>query len=118
MNRVDNPQTAADSSKLPLLIFEGALEVTPNHVTDDPGLTGRSVVVQVESEGLGEALALTAHPAGAARHEAEALAYRAALQTIEKKFPAWFEPAWLPLRVEQLGPSARHTQRSMPMATV
>ena len=102
MNRRDNPQTAVDSSRLPLLIFEVAFEATPNQVTDDPGLMGRSVVVQVESEGLNEVLALTADPADAARHEAEALACRAALQTIEKDLPAGCEPACLSVRVEQL----------------
>jgi hypothetical protein len=102
MNRVGNPQNAVDSSGLPLLIFEVALKATPDQVTDDPGLMGRQAIVQVESEGLGEALALTADPAGAARREAEALARRTALQTIEKDLPAGFKPACLPLRVEPL----------------
>jgi hypothetical protein len=102
MNRIDNPENPADSSRLHPLVFEVTFDATLNQLTHDSGLTGRSVVVQVESEGLSEALALTADPAGAARHEAEALACRAALQTIEKDLPAGFEPACLPLWVDQL----------------
>ena len=102
MKRRDNPQTAVDSSRLPPLVFEVAFEAPLSQVTHDSGLTGHSVVVQVESEGLSEAWALTADPAGAARREAEALACRAALQTIEKDLPAGFEPACLAFRVEQL----------------
>jgi hypothetical protein len=84
------------------LVFEVAFGAPLNQLTPDSGLTGHSVIVQVESEGLREASALTADPAGAARHEAEALACRAALQTIEKDLPAGCEPACLPFRVEQL----------------
>jgi hypothetical protein len=64
MNRIANPQTAVDSSRLHPLVFEVAFEAPLNPLTPDSGLTGHSVVVQVESDGLSEVLALTtARPA-------------------------------------------------------
>ena len=52
------------------------------------------MVVEVEAQGLLDALAITADPLDAARHEAETLACQAARQTIQKDLPNGVEPEY------------------------
>jgi hypothetical protein len=84
------------------LVFEVVLNETSNEATDGSRLEGRSVVVEIEAEGLLKALAITPDPAEATRHEAAELACRAAVQTIEKDLPAGVEPACSPSPMDHL----------------
>jgi hypothetical protein len=96
MNRIERPERTARSSKPDPLVFEVAIEQAQNQDVNDSGLEARSVVVQVEAQGMLKALALAPDPAEAARREAEEVACQVALQTIEKDLPAGAEPACSP----------------------
>jgi hypothetical protein len=93
MKRINTADRTADVSKPDPLVFEVVFSDPVNREAGDTCLEGRSVVVEVESAGLREALAITADPVDAARREAEALACRAALQTVQKDLPEGVEPA-------------------------
>src|SRR5947209_17626994 len=95
LNRRGSPDPTADGSKADPLAFEVILENAMNWGADGSGLKGRTVVVEVEGRGLPEALAVTADPLDAAPDEAEALACRAARQTVKKDLPDGVEPACL-----------------------
>jgi hypothetical protein len=96
MNRVKNPQGTARSPKPGPLVFEIAIEQGQNQDVNGSGLEARSVVVQVDAQGMLKPLALAPDPAEAARDEAEEVACQVALQTIEKDLPAGAEPACWP----------------------
>jgi hypothetical protein len=96
MNNIERPKRTARASKPGPLVFEIAIEQAQNQDVNGSGLEARSVVVQVESQGMLRPLALAPDPAEAARHEAEEVACEVALQAIEKDLPAGAEPACSP----------------------
>ncbi|HEY0790198.1 MAG TPA: hypothetical protein VGD78_03955 [Chthoniobacterales bacterium] len=102
MNNTENTIITPDLSKAESFVFEVRFEAAANQGAEAFSVGGRSVVVAVEATGLVDASAITADPADAARREAEALACRAALQTVQKELPDGVEPACLPSRMDHL----------------
>jgi hypothetical protein len=102
MKRINTADRTADVAKPDPLVFEVVVSDPVNREAGDTCLEGRSVVVEVEAVDLLQTLAITADPADAARREAEALACRAALQTVQKDLPEGVEPACSPSQMDHL----------------
>jgi hypothetical protein len=78
-----------------LFVFEFVLDCSLRFGTeaDRSSMNGRSVIVEVDLEGIVEASSAIDSDE-AARQSAEELALQAAVQTIEKDLPHGFEPAF------------------------
>lgn len=96
MNNIEKAGNKARFSEPEPLVFEVTVGQPQNQDANGSGLNAHSVVVEVDSQDLLQALASTPNPVEAARHEAAELACQVAWQAVEKDLPAGIEPVCLP----------------------